>query len=93
MIQAALEAEVEEFLQRAKYDKTSADEFRGYRNGHHLERTVSTTVGGLKVQVPRVSDNRQPYHSQQVKPYKRRSEGLDCLFPKLFVAGVATRDA
>jgi len=31
MIQAALEAEVEEFLQRAKYDKTSKDEFRGYR--------------------------------------------------------------
>lgn len=92
MIQAALEAEVEEFLRRAKYDKTSGEEFRGYRNGHHLERTVSTTVGGLKVKVPRVSDNREPFQSQLVKPYKRRSEGLDCLFPKLFVEGLATRD-
>lgn len=27
-----------------------------------------------------------------MKPYKRRSEGLDCLFPKLFVEGLATRD-
>jgi transposase-like protein len=27
-----------------------------------------------------------------VKPYKRRSEGLDCLFPNLFVEGLATRD-
>ncbi len=31
MIQAALEMEVEEFLQRAKYDKTAVEEFRGYR--------------------------------------------------------------
>ena len=59
MIQAALEMEVSEFLQRAKYDKTSVDEFRGYRNGHHKERTVSTAVGGLRVKVPRVSDNAQ----------------------------------
>lgn len=92
MIQAALEAEVEEFLQRGRYDKTAQDEFRGYRNGHHQERTVSTTVGGLKVKVPRVSDNLEPFQSQLVKPYKRRSEGLDCLFPKLFVEGLATRD-
>lgn len=92
MIQAALEAEVAEFLQRAKYDKTSAEEFRGYRNGHHRQRTVSTTVGGLKVRVPRVADNHEPFQSQLVKPYKRRSEGLDCLFPKLFVEGLATRD-
>lgn len=31
MIQAALELEVEEFLQRAKYDKSERDEFRGYQ--------------------------------------------------------------
>ncbi len=92
MIQAALEAEVAEFLQRAKYDKTSEEGFRGYRNGHHRERTVSTTVGGLQVKVPRVSDNLEPFQSNLVKPYKRRSEGLDCLFPKLFVEGLATRD-
>ena len=61
MIQAALELEVEEFLQRGKYDKTGKDEFRGYRNGHHQTRTVSTAVGGLTVKVPRVSDNTQKY--------------------------------
>jgi transposase-like protein len=27
-----------------------------------------------------------------VKPYKRRSQGLDELFPKLFVEGLARRD-
>lgn len=92
MIQAALEMEVEEFLQRAKYDKTSADEFRGYRNGHHRERVISTAVGGLTVKVPRVSDNSNKYESKLVKPYQRRSEGLNNLFPKLFIEGLSTRD-
>ena len=92
MIQAALEMEVEEFLQRAKYDKTSADEFRGYRNGHHRERIVSTAVGGLAVKVPRVSDNQEPFRSKLVKPYQRRSEGLNNLFPRLFIEGLSTRD-
>jgi putative transposase len=92
MIQAALELEVEEFLQRSRYEKTAKKEFRGYRNGHHRPRVVSTTVGGLEVRVPRISDQTEPFQSQLVKPYKRRSEGLDCLFPKLFVEGLATRD-
>lgn len=92
MIQGALELEVEEFLQRGRYDKTKAENFRGYRHGYHQEREVATAVGGLVVQVPRVSDNPEAYQSQLVKPYKRRSEGLDCLFPKLFIEGLATRD-
>jgi len=49
-------------------------------------------VGGLKVRVPRVSDNPEPFESKLIKPYKRRSQGLDELFPKLFVEGLATRD-
>lgn len=53
---------------------------------------MATAVGGLVVKVPRVSDNPEAYQSRLVKPYKRRSEGLDCLFPKLFVEGLATRD-
>ena len=92
MIQVALELEVTEFLERGKYAKTVAEDFRGYRNGHHKQRTISTSFGALEVKVPRVSDNREAFQSQLVKPYKRRSEGLDCLFPKLFVEGLATRD-
>lgn len=92
MIQAALEMEVEEFLQRGKYDKTAEEEFRGYRNGHHQTRTVSTAVGGLEVRVPRVSDTTEKHESKLVKPYQRRSEGLNNLFPKLFIEGLSTRD-
>ena len=90
VIQQALEDEVSEFLERGKYDKTDAENFTGYRNGFHQKRTVSTAFGGLKVKAPRVSDSPQVYDSQLVKKYKRRSEALDCLFPKLFVEGLAT---
>lgn len=92
IIQEALEFEVLEFLERGKHAKTNPEDFRGYRNGHHKERTISTSFGSLEVKVPRVSDNREAFESNLVKPYKRRSEGLDCLFPNLFVEGLATRD-
>ena len=92
MIQGVLDSEVDEFLQRLKYDKTEVDNFTGYRTGYHKKREVATAVGGLKVRVPRVSDNSEPFQSQVVKKYKRRSEGLDNLFPRLFVEGLATRD-
>lgn len=92
MIQAALEAEVTEFLQRLPGEKVGAEEFRGYRNGSHRERRVSTAVGALTVKVPRVSDTAERYQSRLVKPYQRRSEGLNALFPRLFIEGLATRD-
>lgn len=92
IIQEALELEVSEFLERGRYGKTDSTNFRGYRNGHHQPRVISTSFGSLEVKVPRVSDNKEAFESQLVKPYKRRSEGLDCLFPNLFVEGLATRD-
>ena len=92
MIQQALEMEVAEFLTRGKYARTSGEDFRGYRNGHHQKRTISTSFGSLEVKVPRVAETPQKFESTLVKKYKRRSEGLDCLFPNLFVEGLATRD-
>ena len=96
MIQGALEAEVTEFLQRLPGEKSErAEGFRGYRNGHHKERKLTTAVGGLVIRQPRVSDvpaEAGRYESKLVRRYKRRSEALDILFPKLFIEGLATRD-
>lgn len=93
MISAALEAEVTEFLERLPGERAgSAEEFRGYRNGYHRSRTVSTAVGALQIKAPRVSDSSEKFQSRLVKPYQRRSEGLNELFPRLFVEGLATRD-
>ena len=96
MIEGALEMEVTEFLQRLPGQKSmEAEGFRGYRNGYHGSRRVATAVGALEVRRPRISDipnEAGKYRSRIIRPYKRRSEELDMLFPKLFIEGLATRD-
>lgn len=96
MICGAVAEEVAEFLMRLPHQKSNlAEGFRGYRNGYLPERKIVTSVGTLYVRQPRVSDipkEQEKFKSKLIKPYKRRSEGLDELFPKLFVEGPATRD-
>jgi hypothetical protein len=57
MFKATLKLEIEEFLQRLKYAKTSPVEFCGSRFGYHQLWMILTAENGLKVCVPRVSDN------------------------------------
>lgn len=96
MLMGALEAEVTEYLGRLCGELSSgAEGFRGYRNGYLPERKVTTAAGPLLVKQPRVSDTpegQEKFRSKLVAPYKRRSEGLDRTFVKLFVEGLATRD-
>lgn len=95
MLQEALEEEAEEFLARRRYQRSGVEQFRGYRNGAAKERKISIGSGTIKVRVPRVSDvppDQEPFESQLVKPYQKRSRTLEELFPKLFIEGLATRD-
>ena len=96
MLQAALEQEVTEYLERARHQRSEPDsEFRGYRNGHSPERKLTIGSGTIKVKTPRVSDvpeGQEQFESQIVKPYQRRSKTLGEVFPKLFIEGLATRD-
>jgi transposase-like protein len=43
LLAEALEAEVDEFLQRLRYGR--GEEFRGYRNGHAPARRIGTGLG------------------------------------------------
>lgn len=96
MLQAALEQEVSEYLERSRHQRSENDlEFRGYRNGHSKERKLTIGSGTIKVKTPRVSDvpeGQEQFESQIVKPYQRRSKTLEQVFPKLFIEGLATRD-
>ncbi len=96
MLQAALEQEVTEYLERARHQRSENDvEFRGYRNGHSQQRKLTIGRGTIKVKTPRVSDvpeGQAQFESQIVKPYQRRSKTLAEVFPKLFIEGLATRD-
>jgi transposase-like protein len=96
LLQSALEAEVTEYLERQKYARAAGgEELRGYRNGVGKERNLTIGSGTIQVQVPRVSDvppGQEPFVSALVKPYQRRSQSLDEVFPKLFLEVLATRD-
>jgi transposase-like protein len=92
MLQAALEAEVAEHLQRQRYERGEAA--RGYRNGYLPERALTLGSGAVTVKVPRVSDEPagERFRSKLVKPYQKRSQSVEAIFPKLFIEGLATRD-
>lgn len=92
MLQAALEAEVTEYLQRPRYER--GEQARGYRNGYLPERSLTLGSGAVAVKVPRVSDEPAGgrFQSKLVKPYQKRSQTVEELFPKLFIEGLATRD-
>lgn len=96
MLQAALEHEVAEYLERSRHQRSENEsEFRGYRNGHSQERQLTIGSGTIKIKTPRVSDvpaGQERFESQIVKPYQRRSKTLEQVFPKLFIEGLATRD-
>jgi len=95
MLAAALEREVEEFLQRARYVR--GREFRGYRNGHAPERTVGVGIGAVPVRMPRVSDvppevAPNGFESQIVGRYQRASEATQRLLARLYLEGLSTGD-
>ena len=85
-----LELEVDEFLQRVRYQCGEA--FRGYRNGHAPERAIGTGLGQVKVRMPRVSDvptevAERGFESQIVGRYQRASEATQRLLARLYLEG------
>jgi transposase-like protein len=96
MLQAALEQEVGEYLERARHQRSEQpSELRGYRNGHSPERKITIGSGTVKIKTPRVSDvpeGQAQFQSRILKPYQRRSASLQQVFPRLFIEGLATRD-
>lgn len=93
MLQSALEAEVEEFLGRNRYERGL--EFRGYRNGHLPARTIGVGMGGVEVRVPRVSDIPEgvdPFSSEIVQRGERRSKTQQRLLSRLYLEGLSSGD-
>ena len=98
MLQAAIDAEVDQFLieHAAKTDEHG----RRYvvRNGRLPSRTVATGAGALEIQQPRVRDN-DPNKSKRVRftpgiipQYMKKSPSMEELIPVLYLLGVSTGD-
>jgi len=90
LLTVALEEEVTDCLMRRPYER-SQGKILGYRNGHR-DRQVSCGAGQIEVAVPRVSDTGQPFHSQLLEAWQRRSRLLEETIPLLYVEGLSTRD-
>jgi putative transposase len=89
-MQAALEAEVTEFLGRDRYVRGERDR-AGYRNGH-AEVTVKTTAGPVVLERPKLRGTDQPFASRLLGKSVSRTNALEALVLSGFVRGLSVRD-
>jgi transposase-like protein len=98
MLQRALEAEIDGFLERHEGLRDQRGNRQVVRNGYLPERKILTGAGPLDVRQPRVRDKRDAgqekitFSSQILPPYLRRSKAIDELIPWLYLKGVSTGD-
>jgi len=88
MLVEALEEEVTMYLERRRYERAKSLD-KGYRNGRR-ERKVTVLGAALKLSVPQVDSGE--FESSILKPYQRRTEGVDELFRRLYLEGLSSRD-
>lgn len=98
MLQAALEAEIEEHLSRFK-DLVGEDGKRlVVRNGTMPERTLLTGAGPIPITRPRVDDRaletlgKERFTSRILPRFMRRAPSIDALVPLLYLKGISTDD-
>jgi transposase-like protein len=90
MLQSALEAEIEEALGRSYYERRGEGQ-QGYRNGSR-SRPLTSGVGELHLDVPRVTGTAEPFQSKVLPAHARILPKLLGLFPLLYIEGLSTRD-
>jgi transposase-like protein len=98
MLQAAIESEVEYFIQEHSGKVDENGRRLVIRNGRLPAREVMTGAGMLQVEQPRVRDN-DPEKSKRVRfspslipQYMRRSPSMEEMIPVLYLLGVSTGD-
>jgi len=95
MIQHAVEIEMTEFLGRAHYQNDpELTAKRGRRNGYE-NRKLLTGEGNIEVKMPQARDvpeGAPRFQSKFLEAYTRRTESLDELITRMYVAGMSTRD-
>jgi transposase-like protein len=93
MLQAAIENEVQEYVQAHRGRRTADDHAAVVRNGYLPPRELVTGVGPLAVRQPRVRHrDGQRFTSGILPKYLRRVPSVDALIPALYLKGVSTGD-
>ena len=91
VLQRGVDEEVESFLGRARYERSS--DARGSRNGHRPRR-VQTAEGEITVAMPQVRDSAERFVSAVIPHARRviRTEPLKALVIGSYVRGLSDRD-
>ena len=93
----AVEAEVAEWIDRHA-DLTDGNGHRQVvRNGHLPKRKITTGVGQVEIEQPRVHDRRgaeagEKFTSKILPPYLRKTKSIEELIPWLYLKGISTSD-
>ncbi len=90
VMQAALEAEVSEFLGHDRYVRDERAR-AGYRNGY-AELTVKTTAGPVVLERPKPRGTHQAFASRLLGKGVSRTNALESLVLSGFVRGLSVRD-
>lgn len=85
-LETALMWECDHHIQALRYER-GAPERNDYRNGYR-QRSLSTTMGSIELQVPRA---RRPIPYSVFASYKRRWQELDLLLLEAHIGGMSTR--
>jgi putative transposase len=98
-LQAAIEREVEQYIQRSSDHLDERGHRLVVRNGHHPARKIQSGNGPIEVQQPRVNDKRVDEHgnrfhftSRILPPYLRKTRAIEELVPWLYLKGISTSD-
>ena len=93
LIQAALEAEVTEFLGRDRYQRAAlaGDARPGSRNGYR-EVTVKTTAGPVTLARPKLRGTTEAFASRLFGSHVTKTNALESLVIASFVRGLSVRD-
>jgi putative transposase len=93
LMQAALEAEITEFLGRDRYQRAAGreDARPGSRNGYR-EVTVKTTAGPVKLSRPKLRGTAGAFASRLFGAHVTKTNALESLVIASFVRGLSVRD-
>jgi transposase-like protein len=94
MLEAALQAEVDDYIRRHSQERDENNRAQVVCNGRAWERTIRRGAGTLKFEASRVNDKRagQKFSSNILPPYMRKTPRLEEAVPVLYLRGLSTGD-
>jgi len=97
MLATAIDAEVSDWIAEHASLQDENGHRQVIRNGYLPKRKITTGVGPIDVQQPRVRDKRpvgerEAFSSKILPPYLRKTKSIEELLPWLYLKGISTGD-